>query len=113
LSHGASEWVGKDVSQDGIPSQIIPVQSRYDVTTVDSGDVPEIRITRDTGQKAHLYYAFRYVKKPVEVDDTGLKTCIHKIVGGEIPSEFLSPWSNVKIDQQARAELIKNLPPKS
>ncbi|MGD0349028.1 MAG: hypothetical protein ABSB84_01765 [Verrucomicrobiota bacterium] len=108
-----SEWVGRDVSPDGIPSQIAPVQSRYAVTAVGSDDNLEIQIMRNTGQGAHLYYAFRYEKKPIEVDENGLKTRIHKIVGGEIPLEFVSPWSNVKIDQEARAELIKNVPLKS
>ena len=104
------EWVGNNVSADGIPSQIAPINSKYTVTTVDSGKEIEVRITRDTGQGAQLYYAFRFAKPAIHVDKNGLKTRVHKLVGGEIPQEFVNPLANVKIDREARAEMIKNLP---
>jgi hypothetical protein len=74
------------------------------------GDDLEMRITRDTGRGANLYYVFRYSKKPIQIDENGLKTCVHKIVGGEIPLEFVNPWANVKLDKDARAGLLKKLP---
>ena len=106
------EWVGKNVSADGVPSQIVPVQSQYAVTTVDSGEELEVRVMRDAGQGSQLYYAFRYTKSPIQVDNNGLKTHVHKIVGGEIPAEFVNPWANMKLDKDARADLIKSLPAK-
>jgi hypothetical protein len=106
------EWVGKNVRADGIPSQIVPAHSQYMVTTVDSGEEFEIRVMRDAGQGSPLYYAFRYTKSSIQVDNNGLKTCVHKLVGGEIPQEFVDPWANVKLDHEARVEMIKSLPPK-
>ena len=90
----------------------MPVESKYAVTTVDSDDEIEMKVTRDTGQGAQLYYAFRCVKPAILVDNNGLKTRVHKLVGGEITQEFVNPWANVKIDHEARAEMIKNLPAK-
>ena len=106
------EFAGKIVCADGIPSQVVPVQSQYAVTTVDSGADLEVRVMRDAGQGSQLYYAFRYTKPPIQVDNNGLKTRVHKIVGLEIPAEFMNPWANMKLDKDARADLIKSLPTK-